>query len=181
MATNSNFKKPSSESELEAVLKSAYGLACKSQYDQALAICDWIIEDSSTEVAGYRQHAAIKEHMSDIEGAILDLQAVISRFNREPADFHALGLLLLQSGATVDAIDVFSRAINLGEEADHHYYTNSSLLFRADAHLKRADFVEALKDIGHLPSGYQAYLPGSGMRSKEQIFAEANAALAKNR
>jgi tetratricopeptide (TPR) repeat protein len=169
-----NRKRPSSESELKAIQKLAYGLACKSKYDEALEICNWLIEDKSTEVAGYRERAAVKEHMSDIEGAILDLQAVISRFNKEPADFHALGLLLLQSGATIDAIDAFNKAISLGEMTGNNYYTNSSLLFRADAHLKRADFAEALADAGRLPPGYQAYISGSGMRNKEQITAEAS-------
>lgn len=174
-----DLKRPSSESELKAIQKSAYGLACKSKYDEALAICNWLIEEKSTEVAGYRERAAVKEHMGDIEGAILDLQAAVSRFDKEPADFHALGLLLLQNGSTIDAIAAFSNAITLGENSGNHYYTNSSLIFRADAYLKRADYVEALADAEHLPLGYQAHISGSGMRSKEQISVEASAALAR--
>jgi len=174
-----NRKRPSSENELKTIQKMVYGLACKSKYDEALGICNWLIEDKSTEVAGYRERAAVREHMSDIEGAIHDLQCVIARFNEEPADFHALGLLLLESGAATLAIDAFSRAISLGEKADNNYYTNSSLLFRAEAHLKLANFTEALSDAERLPPRYQAYLPGSGMRSGEQISAEASAALAR--
>ena len=172
-------KRPSTEVELAAILKSAYDLASKHQYDKALDICNWIIEDPSSEIAGYRERAAIKQHMKDLDGAILDLESVISRFDREPGDFHSLGILLLQNGATVKAIDAFSRAIALGDEADFHYYTDSSLLFRADAHLKRTNFADALADVMRLPAGYKVYISGSGMRSKEQISAEASMALEK--
>ncbi len=174
-----NLKRPSSESELEALQKTAYNFACKAQYDEALKICDWLIEEKSTEVAGYRERAAVKEHMGDIHGAIADLQLVVVRAEDEPADFHALGLLLLQNGFTVDAINSFGKAISIGEKTGNHYYTNSSLLFRAEAYLKRADFKDALADVMHLPIGYQTYIPSSGMRSKEQITKEASAALAR--
>jgi tetratricopeptide (TPR) repeat protein len=174
-----NLKRPSSESELKAVLNSAYDLARQSRYDEALAVCDWLIQDKTTEVAGYRERAAIKEHMNNIEGAVTDLRIVISLQDTEPADFHTLGLLLLQNGDTVDAVAAFDRSIAIGTEEDSHYYTSSSLLFRADAHLKLTNFEEALADSENLPVGYKAYLPGTGMRSKEEIAAEANAALAR--
>lgn len=174
-----NQNRPTSENELGTVLKSADDFASKFQYDEALNICNWLIEDPSTEVAGYRQRAAIKEQMKDLNGAIHDLQSATSRFDKEPSDFHSLGLLLLQNGATVLAIDAFGSAIALGEEANYHYYTNSSLLLRADAHLKRTNFAEALADVMRLPTGYQVYIPGSGMRTKEQISAEASMSLEK--
>ena len=173
-----NHDRPSSEVELKAILDSAYSLARKSQYDQALSVCDWLIEDKATELAGYRERAAVKEHMSDIVGAIGDLQTVIAHPDKEPADFHSLGLLLLQNGDTVDAIGAFNQAIVLGTEANFHYYTNSSHLFRAVAHLKRTNFAEALADVVRLPTGYKANLPDSGMHSKEDIATEAKAGLA---
>lgn len=174
-----NCRRPSSEEDLDALLRTAYGHACKGNYDEALAICNWLIEDKSTELAGYRQRAAVKEHMADVIGATLDLQNVVSRCAREPADFHALGILLLQNGATSEAIDAFGQAVDLGLTENNNYYTNSSLLFRAEAFLKRAAFDEAIADADRLPAGYRTPIPGSGMRSKEQISAEAAAALAR--
>lgn len=174
-----NFERPTSEGDLDAILRVAYNHACKRNYDDALAICNWLIEDKDTAVAGYRQRAAVKEHMADVAGATLDLQDVVSRFAHEPADFHALGILLLQSGATLDAIDAFGKAIQLGEAAGNHFYTNSSLLFRAEAYLKRTDFRAALADSARLPGGYKTHIPGSGMRSKEEISSEAETAIAR--
>lgn len=172
-----NFERPSSEEDLDAILRDAYNHACKRDYDDALAICNWLIEDKATEVAGYRQRAAVKEHMADVAGATLDLQNVVSRFAHEPGDFHALGILLLQSGATLEAIDAFGKAIHLGEAVGNRFYTNSSLLFRAEAYLKRTDFGEALADSAKLPGGYKTHIPGSGMRSKEEISSEAETAI----
>lgn len=172
-----DLKRPTSENEIQAILRMAYGLACKSQYNEALKICNWLIEDKASEVAGYRERASVKEHMNDIQGAISDLQAVVSLFAKEPGDFHSLGLLLLKSGSTVDAIKAFGKAISLCETSGNHYYLNSSLLFRAEAHMKRAEYADALTDATPLPSGYQTYISGSGVRSKEKIISEAEAAL----
>lgn len=174
-----DFTRPTSEEELDGFLRTAYGLACKGNYDQALAMCDWLIADKSTELAGYRQRAAVKEHMADVAGATIDLQHVIARFAHEPADFHALGSLQLQSGATLEAIDAFGQALAIGATENSHFYTNSSLLFRAEAFLKRADFKAAISEAAKLPVGYKTYVPGSGMRSKEGISAEAVAALGR--
>lgn len=174
-----NCARPSSEEDLEGFLRTAYGHACKGNYDEALAICNWLIEDESTEVAGYRERAAVKEHMADVAGATRDLQNVVSRFTHEPADFYALGILLLQSGATSEAIDAFGQAVEIGVTENNTYYTNASLLFRAEAFLKRADFDEAVADAARLPDGYRTHIPGSGMRSKEDISAEAAAAIGR--
>ena len=177
MNVDIEFQRPSSEDQLKRILKTAYDLACKMEYEKALAICDWLIESASTEIAGYRERAAVKECMEDTDGAIRDLQIVISRFDKEPADFYTLGLLLLQVGETTAAIDAFSRALDLGEKANYHYYMNPSLLFRAQSHIKLGNYAEALADARRLPINYQTHIPGSGMRSKEQIVAEAEAAL----
>lgn len=172
-----NGARPSSEEDLDGLLRTAYAHACKGNYDEALAICNRLIEHESTELAGYRERAVVKEHMADVSGAALDLQYVVSRFPHEPADFYSLGVLLLQSGATSEAIDAFGQALKNGVAANNHYYTNASLLFRAEAFLKQADFDEAVADAAKLPDGYKTYIPGSGMRSKEEISSEAVAAL----
>jgi len=171
-------RRPSSDDELESLQRYAWVLARQLKYAEALALCDWLIEDPWSMVTGFRERAAVRQQMDNIAGAIGDLQAVTSRYDQEPGDFHALGLLLLQQGATLEAIRAFDQAIGLGEYSGHHYYRNSSLLFRADAHLKAADFARALADAARLPDDYQAFLPGSGMRSKALLLAGARAGLA---
>jgi tetratricopeptide (TPR) repeat protein len=169
--------RPKSEDELASILKTAYNYACSENYEKAIELCDWLMQDFSTEIAGRRERAAVKTRMGDIDGAIIDLQYVVKADGLEPADFHALGMLLLRHGSTVEAIERFDQAVKVGEAAGHHYYTNSSLLFRAEAKLRICDFDEALKDVSGLPDGYKAYFSGAGMRSKENIADEARAAI----
>ena len=74
--------RPSSETELKAVLDSAYDLACKSRYDEALAVCDWLIQDKTTEVAGYRERArGAGDRRRELTRALLS-QSAIANFHR---------------------------------------------------------------------------------------------------
>jgi tetratricopeptide (TPR) repeat protein len=173
-----NLNYPKSEAELDRILKKAYDYARKLDYPKALEICEWLIQEQSTEMAGHRKRAAIREHMGNFDGAISDLRHVVSNGSKEPADFYGLGLLQLQQGATTEAITSFTKAIELGREVGFDYYTQGSLLFRAEAYLKLCDFKNAIGDCSALPLGYQTYMgSASGMRSRENILDEANAAL----
>jgi tetratricopeptide (TPR) repeat protein len=169
--------RPKSEEELASILTTAYAYACSGNYDKAIGLCDWLLQDPATEIAGRRQRSAVKTHMGDIDGAIADLQSVLEGDQVEPADFHALGMLLLQNGSTTEAIERFHDAVKIGAAVKNHYYTNSSLLFGAEGKLKVGDFDGALKDVAQLPVGYRAYFSGTGMRTKEDIAGEATAAM----
>lgn len=173
------FDRPKSEDELASILTKAYQYACGRNYEKAVELCDWLIQDPATEIAGRRQRSAVRTHMGDIDGAINDLKFVVEKVHLEPADCHALGILLLQNGATIEAIERFADAVKLAEAANNHYYTNSSILFGAEAKLKNCDFDGAIRDVAELPDGYRAYFSGTGMRSKEDISMEARAAMAR--
>lgn len=176
--TTGSLRRPRSEAELNRFLKKAYDYACKSDYPKALEICDWLIREVSTEMAGHRKRAAVREHMGDLDGAICDLQHVVAAESKEPADFYTLGVLQLQRGFTAEAVVSFSKAIEVGDEAGFDYYRKGSLLFRADAYLKLCEFEKAIADCSALPHGYQTYVGGaSGMRTREEILSEAIAAV----
>ena len=172
-------RRPDSEGELDKVIQSSHALAAAGKYAEALAICAWLMEDPGTEVAGLRQRAEVKQQMQDVDGAIQDLQGVLALFPHEPGDFYFLGILLLQNGATTDAIHAFGSAIKADADAGSRYYTPGALLFRAEAYLKKCDYQEAIADVSNLRPGFKTHIPGSGMRSKEQILDEATRALAQ--
>ena len=171
--------RPKSEDELDGVLHSSKSLASAGKFEEALAICVWLMEDPDTEVAGLRQRAAVKQQMQDENGAIQDLQSVVSLFPHDPGDFYFLGILLLKNGSTADAIRAFSAAIKVDAEAESVYYTAGALLFRAEANLKICNYDEAIADVSNLRPGFKTHIPGSGMRSKENIFNEATEALTR--
>jgi uncharacterized protein YacL (UPF0231 family) len=173
------FNRPTSESELDAVLRTVVRRVLERKYSEALGICDWLIEDSATAVAGYRERSTVKELMGDSKAAIADLYKVIESGTVEPADFHALGILLLKNGDTVAAVENFTLAIDHGVQQKFNYYKDSSLLFRAEAFLKLTEYENALKDASNLPESYVVHVSGQGMRSREAIISEATLAIEK--
>lgn len=174
-----NFERPQSEEELEIILRTAYGLALKNQGPDALALCDWLIDAEETAISGHRQRAAVLEYMGNWQGAISDLELVIAGGSREPADLHAIGILYFKSGEMKQAEKAFTSALELGEAARNSHYNNSCHIFRAEVRLKRTHYKEALADARELPNRYSTHIPGTGMRSKEQISAEAERELTR--
>lgn len=179
MQSDASSRSPANEDELAAICRVSYGHALAGRFGEAINLCNSLISHDVTKLAGYRQSAAVKEYMSDVDGAIQDLQTLAAAASEEPSDFYALGLLLLQTGATMAAIQSFSNAISLCKTTGETYYLNGSHLFRAEAYLRICDYKLALADVERLPVGYRTHVPGTGLRSKESIFAEATAALSQ--
>jgi tetratricopeptide (TPR) repeat protein len=173
--------RPKSEDDLDVILRSSKALASAGKFDEALAVCNWLIDDPETEVAGLRQRAALKQLSSDFDGSIQDLHRVVALFPHEPADFYTLGIQLLRIGATSDAIVALTNAIRADNEAASDYYTEGALFFRAVAHLKMCDYKEAISDISIVRSGFKTYVPNDGMRTREQVLDEAEEALSKKK
>lgn len=179
MSELENRSRPKTEEELNAILREAYDHACKSNYSQALEICNWLLDDPSTETAALRERSSVREHMNDWDGAIDDLQLVVQKVAVEPADFHALGLLMLQQRTASEAEQCFTQAIELSKKLRNTYYTNSARLLRAESRLRQGDYLKSIDDCKALPSGYSVYVSGSGMRNREDIEAEAQRQLNK--
>lgn len=134
-----------------------------------------------TAADAWRQRAALRSQLHDRPGAVADMQAVTAMCDRRPADFHALGTLLLRGAATAPAIAAFDRAITLCEESGAADCLHAALLYRASAHLKLAHLAAALRDAMRLPPGYGGWVPGEGMRAKEELLSAAHAALERRR
>ena len=134
-----------------------------------------------TAADAWRQRAALRSQLHDRPGAVADMQAVTAMCDRRPADFHALGTLLLRGAATAPAIAAFDRAITLCEESGAADCLHAALLYRASAHLKLAHLAAALRGAMRLPPGYGGWVPGEGMRAKEELLSAAHAALERRR
>ncbi|NVM75250.1 tetratricopeptide (TPR) repeat protein [Duganella sp. SG902] len=173
------FERPQSDHELEVILRAAYDLALKSQSTEALALCSWLIEESTTSVAGHRQRAAVFEYQGNVSDAISDMEFVTSHDPGEPADFHALGILYFKLGGMAKAEAAFTASLELSKAVRNTHYKNSCHLFRAAARLKLTHYQEALADAQALPDQYSTHMPGVGMRSKEHIVVEAERELSR--
>ena len=165
-------ERPRTEDAVRAIQRKAFDLATKKRFDDALGICDWLIQEPTTEIAGLRQRSGVKELAGDLRGAVEDLLKVVKRFPHEPGDFHALGLLQLELGDTQQSVASFGKAVALSEDSRTDYYKNSSLLFRAIANLKLGLLAEAEADCSKLPAGYRVHLNEDGDKSREDVLDE---------
>ena len=165
--------RPTTELELEKLQRQAYSLATRGDYESALALCNWLAEEASTRVAGLRQRSAVREHQGEVEKAIQDLETVVSAGVAEPSDLHALGMLYLQAQRDIEAEQALAKGIEICLRENAPYYLNSCRLLRAEAALRIGSPDIALTELGKLPPGYSAHVYGRGLRTKEDIFEEA--------
>lgn len=165
--------RPTSEDELSAVLRRAYDFAKKNDYEPALTLCNWLLEDPSTRIAGLRQRAAIREHQENLEEAIADLESVIQTVDNEPADSHALGLLYLQQQKYDEATVQLRRGVQQCEEESFDYYLNPCRMLLAYSLIRQKEFKEACRFLDMLPAGYSTYFYDLGSRTKEDLLQQA--------
>jgi tetratricopeptide (TPR) repeat protein len=165
-------ERPANEDQLSAILRRAYDFAKKDDYESGLALCDWLIEDAHTRVAGLRKRAAIREHQEHIDEAIADLEKVIQAVDTEPADSHALGLLYLQQQKHEKATTQLRKGVQLCEELSFDYYLNPCRILLAYSLLRQKEFKEARTILQMLPSGYSTYIYDLGSRTKEDLLQQ---------
>ncbi|MFT3664283.1 tetratricopeptide repeat protein [Piscinibacter sp.] len=168
-------RRPTSETELEAISRKAHDFAKKGQYEEALLICEWLLEESSTQVAGLRRRASVFEQSGNLEQAIEDLEGILTLGIEEPADMYQLGLLYLQACRHIEAEIVLSKAVRVSLHEGFSYYLNSCRLLRAEALLRQRRGREALAELAEVPKGFSVYVYGSGNRTQEGMTAEAQA------
>jgi tetratricopeptide (TPR) repeat protein len=152
-------------------------MAKKGDYVSAIALCDWLIEEPSTRVAGLRKRAAVHEHRNDVELAIEDLESVLSSVSDEAADMYSLGLLYLQVNRLEEATTILSKGVQVCMDEQFEYYLNPCRILLAEALLRLRRPDAALTELRQLPSGYSTHIHDRGNRTKEMMMSEAQAML----
>jgi tetratricopeptide (TPR) repeat protein len=168
--------RPTTNAELESLLKQAFKLAKSGDHEKALELCNWLAEDLETKVDAVRMRATIQELAGQFDEAIDDYEEVMAAAN-EPADMHALGLLYLQKDLSNDAARVLKKGIQVCIDEQFDYYLNPCRILYAETLLRLHKAVDALEQLEQLPAGYSTYVYGRGNRTKEALVAEAESAL----
>ena len=158
---------------MDAAIRTVQKHTERNEFEEALALCDSLIANSQTQAAGYRERAEVRLAMALPEEAVKDLYELISLDSAEPADHYNLGISLLKTKKPKEAVAAFSEAIELGEKEQFDYYTNSSLMHRAEAYLQLSKWREAEADCLRVPQGYSSFLPGLGVKTREQMLARS--------
>lgn len=161
---------PKSEIELERYLRAVAKLQDAEEFENALEACVQLVNDPVTRAAGLRARADIYADMHQRESEVADREALVRLDTQEPNDYFEFGIALWRVGRFVDAVDAFSRAIELGAQADFHYYTNASRMHLAAVLVKLGRYEEARRECCLIPDGYSSYLPGDGVTTKEQLL-----------
>jgi len=161
---------PKTEIELERYLRDVAKLRDAQEFEDALKACVQLINDPAMRAAGLRARADIYADMGQRESEVADRDALARLDTQEPNDYFEFGIALWRIGRTLEAVDAFKKAIELGEQAGFNYYTNASRMHLAAVLVKLGRYEEALRECGLIPDGYSSYLPGDGVTTKEQLL-----------
>jgi tetratricopeptide (TPR) repeat protein len=105
-----------SEDELERYLHRVEKLRNASDFPAALEACQPLVDEPTTHVAGLRARADIYADMRQRDLELADREALVDLGSKEPSDHFDLGISLWRFGRIAEAVDAFSRSIELGEQ-----------------------------------------------------------------
>ncbi|MBA4155714.1 tetratricopeptide repeat protein [Flavobacterium sp.] len=146
----------------------------KKKYHEALQLCSEAIKDNSDNQRLYKKRYHIYLKMGQWEDALKDMDIVLNFIPQEPADFFNRGRTYLRLNYLQKSYDDLTKAIELGNYYQDHYYTEMTYFFRAECQLRLGRFDEALSDCEHVRPDMQTFIHPK-IKSKDDIVREANA------
>lgn len=168
-----SFELPKSQGDFDGLIQKIHACREQKEFSGALALCQHMIIHDSTRIAGYRERAEIWQDMSEHDLALFDLKQLEVAGSIEPVDYYNLGIALLRNTEAKEAVEAFTRGIDLGAEHQSSYYTQSCRFHRAAAFLRLGMAKEALEDCNEIEDGYRCFLPSEGSKTKEDLVAQA--------
>jgi tetratricopeptide (TPR) repeat protein len=171
---NIEFQEPKSEEDLDSYRKKIHGHLRLKELAPALVICQHLILGETTKRSGYRERAEVWRSIKEKKLALADLRKVTSLGSEEPADYFNLGVILFELRELNQAVESFTKAIELGKRNDFNFYTQTSYLRRAIALLSLGFHEKALKDCEQVEDGYQCFIVGDGIVTKEDLISRAS-------
>ena len=158
--------------DIEKQLDEAFSAAQKDDYEKALAICNAVLQAYPLFPDALRKRSEIYTRMGDLERAIADLTEIIKTAG-ESSDYFFRGWRYLDNGDTDNAIADFSKALELGEDQNFHYYDQSAHFFRALACVRAIRYDEALADCLHVKDDFLIYTRSTGKITKADVVKQA--------
>jgi tetratricopeptide (TPR) repeat protein len=168
-----SFELPKSQRELDNLVNKVHGYSEQKEFSRALALCQHMINHDSTRMTGYRERAEIWQAMTEHDLALHDLQQLMALGSVEPVDYYNLGIAELRNTEANKAVAAFTKGIELGEIHNSSYYSQSCRFHRAAAFLRLGMPKEALEDCNEIEDGYRCFLPSEGLKTKEDLVAQA--------
>ncbi|WP_416203153.1 hypothetical protein [Xanthomonas euvesicatoria] len=112
---------PETEGDLEEILQAAEKFKTTGDFQSALEVCQILLNEPATNLAGLRARADIYSDMREKELELADRESLANLGSEEPGDYYELGIGLWRSGRFPEAATAFSEAISLGNKEDFDY------------------------------------------------------------
>jgi tetratricopeptide (TPR) repeat protein len=160
---------PENEEELERYIRQVKKFRDSADFEAAIKACSALVDVASTRYAGLRARAEVYADMRQPALELADREDLVVCDEAEPADHFDLGVSLWKTGQLARAAQMFTRAIEIGEQENFHYYTNVSRMHLAALLIKQHRKEEALRECMLVPEDYSSYLP-DGMTTRKQLI-----------
>lgn len=166
--------------KIKQSLEEAYHFATERKYEEALKLCNKIVDENPGRPDAVRTLVDIYTHMGDYDAASDNISKLVEQGSNEPSDYFTLGRAELFRRNYQNAVKTLTAAIDLGVEHKDHYYSKTCYFLRAEAFLHLHRYQEALADCSRLDDRQNHYFPG-GLRTRAQIVSEAETGLARSK
>ncbi len=126
---------------------------------------------------------ASKAYVNALEGtyesALLEWTKAIAKCDKEPHFFCMRGEIFTRLGRYQEAVNDFTKVLDLCDLYASDYYKTPAYFRRADAFVRSGRYAEARRDCAFVPDGEVVWL--DKRRTKEEILAECDQGTTSNR
>jgi tetratricopeptide (TPR) repeat protein len=160
---------------IENMLNEAFSLVSNNRdYERAIEVCNEIIDTFPLRADGFRQRAWVFSHQGILSKALDDISLAIDKGEDDPHDFALRGRWFIGVGNFKAAIEDQSKVIDIGEESQFFYHTESAYFFRAVAFFNVQQYQDAINDLSKVRDDFLLYEIGIGKLSKKDILEKCN-------
>ncbi len=143
--------------ELDKSIAKAKEMARNGDDAEAAALADELLDQHPNEMRVWMLRGYLHELNEEYGQAKIDLTRAIELNNLEPHLFYSRGRFAYQLGELREAVQDFSKALDLCEYHKNDYYRDELLFWRAATLLKLGDKRGSLDDLSRLPEDFSSW------------------------
>lgn len=147
-----------------------YALVKADKYDEALSLIDSLLAIPPENPWLWRIRSYVNTTSGNNEDALADIDKAIASQLEETDFYFTRGRVLFEIGRFADAVNNFTKVIEISLSDKNDYYLEAAYLHRADAYIRLGDFKLAKSDCQHIKD--QTRLWTDRLRTKTVLLNE---------
>jgi len=147
-----------------------FALVKSEKHHEALLLIDDLLVNSPENPWLWRYRAYIHSMAGASEAALDEMNKAISFDLEEPDFYFTRGRILFELGRFNDAVDDFTKVVELGLADKNDYYLEAAYIHRADAYTRIGEFQKARLDCQHIRDHTRLWT--DRLRTKADILGE---------